>query len=555
MLRNRLNYIDSCWIAGDYTTAALEQKAIVLRGNANNRATSDRYLDDVLLNGELPENAWSGETLATYPVPYYDGTPEFEITPFLKQYVVTYNDNSINGAPIKYQGQPVKTFVSDSVLDGYKKTPGYPEQIIKIPGPDFISELGDLSTKYLSRISIVQGKRLLYLDLGSDAPNYFNGLLGATTGASGAGQFNLNDSAYVGSEAMGDLRPNPNRKALLRRVNFTQLTELSETIDISGSGKLREFRALGTKIPNVSFAQGAPLDTIHLPKSVSRLDLVEARDLKRILTSPPQVFGESDRNNYTGLYIQGVTDFNNQVDSSQVMLSLLNIVGGSLGYDSYVLMKNMIDLRDMDNVNDVRAKINLEDVEWSPYLVVEPGTRYNPSITYYRLTDHNNFVAYTLPANNAAEEWSNLTLNEKIFTYEANPKSSYITSMVLFDKFIADYDRATAPPEEGHEGEVKVSYYTNLTNSIGYPNITGAIYVDNENGTAIEEADITEKYNKIWPKLKIYAANINESYIAKFLQRLDNGKDQEIDVIRYKKQGTVHPTMTDKVAKRTNYVF
>ena len=546
LLRNRMNYIDSCWIAGDYTPRVLEHKAIILRGNANNIATSDKYLDSNSLSA-LPSNAWSGEELGAYPIPYLDGTPEFEVTPFLKQYVVAYNDNQINGAPVKYQGAPIKAYVSDSVLDGYKTTPGYPEQIIRLPGPDYISELGDLSTKYLSRLTIPQAKRLLYLDVGSDAPGYFNGLLGATTEGSGAGMFNINDGATITDETSGKTIPNPNRKALLRRINLTQITELSEALDVSGSDKLRELRILGTKIPYVLFAEGAPLDTIHLPKTITRIDLTEARDLKRILTTKPVVF-EQERDTYTGLYIEGITDLNDQTNAAETLLSRINIKGGVLGYDSYILMMNTIELRDRENkTKEVRLNLNLEDIQWSPYTVVEYGSAYNPLITYYRLTDHSTFVRYNFES---AEEWNNLTLNEKIFTYEENEKSNLITSLSFLDKFIIDHNRVITSTIPGD-----VSYYSNLQDSIGYPNITGSIYVSNADGVAIKEADITEKYGKIWEKLKIYAANVEEAYIAKFIQKLDNGRDKEIETIRYNKTNEVHPTVTQKIVTKQNYVF
>jgi hypothetical protein len=46
---------------------------------------------------------------------------------------------------------------------------------------------------------------------------------------------------------------------------LTGLVALSEGQDVSGSEKLREFRALNTAIPSVIFADGSPLDTVHLP--------------------------------------------------------------------------------------------------------------------------------------------------------------------------------------------------------------------------------------------------------------------------------------------------
>jgi len=536
LLRNRLNYLDSYWVAGSYTPAAIAQGGVRMRANANNMDTSDKYLDSNSLS-TLPDNIWQGEELAAYPVPYYDATPEFEITPFLNQYVFTYNDKQPSGEPIKYRGIPVKTTCSASVVDGYKKTPGFPEQIIIVPAEDYISSLGDLSLKYLSQFTLLNGKRILDLNIGSDAPDYFNNLLGV-----GTGQFNINDAKYITTGGQSFL--NPSRKTLLKSINLTNVTELHEYIDMSGSEKLKECRALGTKITYIVFAEGAPLDTIHLPKTVSRLDLVEARDLTRILTTKPVVFGQ-DRDTYTGLYIEGVTDLTNSTDVSKVAFNRLNLVGGALGYDSYKLLTNALELVDRKAATGTRLRINLENVEWSPYKVVEPNTPYNANETYYYLTDHSTFTRYTFVN---ADEWTNLTLNERIFTYVPNEDSTLITSLSVLDKFIADYEEAKA-------SITQTSHYTNLTNLLGYPNLTGSIYVSNENGTAIEEADITDKYGKIWDKLKIYAANVNEAYIAKFVQRLDNGKDNEIETIRYTKSGTVHPTMTSKIPIKQNYDF
>ena len=142
---------------------------------------------------------------------------------------------------------------------------------------------------------------MLDLDIGSDAPGYFNNLLGADIG-----QFNINDSKYVVASC-GITQLNPSRKTLLQRINLTNVTQLQEALDLSGSEKLRECRALGTQIQYVSFAEGAPLDCIHLPRSVTRIDLIEATDLTRILTTKPVVW-EQNRETYTGLYIEDFTD-------------------------------------------------------------------------------------------------------------------------------------------------------------------------------------------------------------------------------------------------------
>lgn len=546
LLRNRLNYLDSYWMAGAYSPAGIAQGGIRMRSNANNKDSSDKYLDSNSYS-ELPSNAWSGEVLAPYPVPYYDATPNFSVTPFLNQYVFTYNDKQPNGSPVKYQGIAVETECSDSVTEGYKKSPTSSEQIVIVPASDYVSSLGDLSIKYLSQLTIIGGKRLLDLNVGSDAPDYFNGLLGKQDG-----QISLNASKYI-IDANNQQQLNPDRKTLLKTINLTNVTQIKYAIDVSGSDKLQEFRALGTILPYAAFADGAPLDTIHLPKTVTQIELIEPRNLNRILTSRPVVFNQ-DRDTYTGLYIEGVTDYveGETTDVSSILLNKINIIGGNLGYDSYILLDKMLKVRDAENPAEsekvVRGRINLEDVDWSPYKQVESGTPYDSTTRYYKLTEHSTFVSYNFTSNSV---WNEDTLNEKIFTYDSteSAKAEVIDSLEMLDKFIYQYEerykKSTIPGD--------VSWYTNTQSDIGYPNLTGSLYVSNANGTPVSEVDITQKYNVYWPKLKIYAANVEESYVIRYLQKTETNRDSEIDVKRYAKGQNVHPEMTSKVITKPNY--
>lgn len=470
-------------MAGSYTSESAIQTGVRFRANANNKSTSDTYLDSSSLTS-LPENA-KDYTLAKYPVPYFDATPEFTITPFLSQYVFTFNDKIPSGTSKKYNGTvPVTTTVSDSVEQGYKMTPGFPEQIIYIPGGDYLSSMGDLSLKYPSQLTIMNGKRLLDLTVGSDVPGYNNALLGA-----GTGQFEMNDSA---TNAAGD--NNPNKKTLLEKVILTNLTQLKDAIDVSGSEKLIEFRALGTQIPRAIFAEGAPLDTVHLPNTVNGLSLVEPKNLTRILETKPVVctVGEdgvakyADKDSYKGLYIEGVTDATSATATTN--LATLSIVGGGLGYDSYKLLKKVVDIKKKMVVSDSTTSValNLENVKWSPYEVLATDATYDSTKTYYRLTDHSNFVTYTFTT---ADDWKDLLLNGKLFTYNADAAQSTITDTSLFDLFLQDY-------EEGVAAGNRVNHYTNTQNSghTSVPNITGSVFISNADGTAINEEDITDRY-------------------------------------------------------------
>jgi hypothetical protein len=154
--------------------------------------------------------------------------------------------------------------------------------------------MGDLSTSYFSEFHLTAGKRLLDLTLGSDVPGYENKLLDATK------PFDIADG------------PNSNtKKSLLKKVVLTNMTTFDKTIDVQGSEKLQEFRALNTILQGVYFADGAPLHTVHLPKTITTLKLVENKDLTKILTNTP-VVTVLDRNGnavyrdpetYKGLYL------------------------------------------------------------------------------------------------------------------------------------------------------------------------------------------------------------------------------------------------------------
>ena len=530
-------------MAGSYTSESAIQTGVRFRANANNKSTSDTYLDSGSLTS-LPENA-KDYTLAKYPVPYFDATPEFTITPFLSQYVFTFNDKIPSGTSKKYNGTvPVTTTVSDSVAQGYKMTPGFPEQIIYIPGGDYLSSMGDLSLKYPSQLTIMNGKRLLDLTVGSDVPGYNNALLGA-----GTGQFEMNDSA---TNATGD--DNPNKKTLLEKVVLSNLTQLKDAIDVSGSEKLVEFRALGTQIPRAIFAEGAPLDTVHLPNTINGLSLVEPKNLTRILETKPVVctLGEdgaakyANRDSYKGLYLEGVTDATSATSTTN--LATLSIIGGGLGYDSYKLLKKVVDIKKKMVASDSTTSValNFENVEWSPYEVLATDATYDSTKTYYRLTDHSNFVTYTFTT---ADDWKDLLLNGKLFTYNADAEQSTITDTSLFDLFLKDY-------EEGIAAGNRVNHYTNTQNSghTSVPNITGSVFISNADGTAINEEDITSKYQVRWPSLNFYAAKINEAYVAKYVQLTDSGKEQELEVLRSARTETT-PKVTSKIPTKSYYDF
>jgi hypothetical protein len=111
--------------------------------------------------------------------------------------------------------------------------------------------LGDLSLVYANALQIFHGKRMLDFKLGSDIPGYANSLIKSTS------DFSL------------DTMP------LLKSVNICKLNEFNKVLNLVGSEKLQEFRALGSIIERVNFAPGAPLHTVHLPATMTTISLIQ----------------------------------------------------------------------------------------------------------------------------------------------------------------------------------------------------------------------------------------------------------------------------------------
>lgn len=562
LIRNRLNYLDSYWRAGSYATEVVSGAGgcVIIRANANAGQTSDLFLDSNSLS-TIPAGANAGTTLQPYNTGItvgLDAVPEYTLTPFLKQYVFTYVDNQSSGRAVKFQGTPVEVAVSDSVLDGFKTTPNLSQQITRIPGPQYISSLGDLSTKYLDQFQMETARRLLDLTLGSDIEGYYNNRTMAN--------FILNDSMY---DAGGTL--NTNRKTLLQKVILTNMGALSEAIDLSGSEKLQEFRALGTQIQGISFADGAPLTTVHLPKTVNGLALAEAKNLTRILDSRPVIrksIAEGsefyDHSTYEGLYIEDITD----VDNSEVTLDLigsayvwqhldnvqsesnlmnLRIKGGNLKYESYKLLLKAIAAKEKNASSGIRLKIDLEDINWCPYTQLSIYDEYEPENAnhYYQATDHSTFVPYIYDDST----WMQLLKNGKIYYYEESTDENIITSLDLLDFFIQDYN-------DGLTSQTKINHYMDMESATAHwPRLTGIIYVKNDSEHPIQEDKLTSVYAEKWPDLTIFAAHVAESNIVKYVQISSDGKENDLEIIRLASD-VVHPVLPSVTpSKGTHYDF
>jgi len=511
LINNRLLYMDSKWSGGDFTISTGGMAGIMFRVTANQQiATSDKYIDS--------STPAAGQVVATYPVPYIDATPEFYVTPFLDFYVTTFVDEILYKTNESYDAAKypngIPTVISPSILESFKSG-SVDQQLNYFAGSPYISSLGDLSTKYPNQIKYANAPHLLDITLGSDVPEYFNN--------------ETLDPFELHTERDEDT--NEEKKPLLQKIILSNLRSLDRKIDATGAGKLQEFRALGTKLQGVTFADGAPLDIVHLPNTVESLKLVENKNLTRILREKPVILdmvdGKAvyrDKETYKGLYVEGLTDYDSSKAGTGSLINTIDFEGDALGYDSYEILQNLYNLKYGTGVGN-RLKANLLNVKWTPYTQVEYGESQLTGIDYYYLTDHSTYEPYT---NNNINDWLNNTLNGRIYTYDDSLNKDMITNLDLLDNFIADREAVT--------GNNVNQFINNAVGTISasVPAITGELYVNNDEDHKIDEDQLTSKYNKYWNKLKITARYINEAYLGKYVQvDMNTGKEVEIETFRY----------------------
>ena len=534
LIQNRLNYLDSQWLAGAYTSATTINE-VFIRANANKSGTSDSFFDSASFNNN-ENNLTQAAKRRNFKLLDYsinnglDAKAGYKIKPFLHQYVTYFVDNLPVPAK-KYVGDSsqldgVQTNVSSNVLSAYKKTLDVSQQINYIPALDYISSLGDLSLSYPNAIQLYKGRKLLDLNIGSDNPEYFNDLLNSQS------DFSI-----------------PSLPLLLS-ANFNHLRDFGKEVDLSASAKLQEFKAIDSTLTFATFAPGAPLHTVLLPKSITILSLTAHQNLTKILTHEPvlmiknnetNLYEPTDPETYRGLYIQDVTDYNSSKKGLGHALSSLVIDGGKLEYDSYNILKNLIELKTGATSNQTLIA-KLSDVHWSPYSLVVKNSVYDENTNYYELTDHGTYIPYVY---NNITQWTKDLINEIVYTKDENAAQGTITDFSLFDILVQDYLNG--------KSQGKVNQFRGDIENASTPIITGDLFIHNDAEHPINEADLTEIWGQYFKNLKISADYITESNVTKYIAIQDNGKEETIDILR---SNDDNPKMITALAPtKTNYDF
>ena len=691
-LRNRFNYISSKWRSGNYSVAKAKQ-GVQMRFDANDYPnTSDKYLntDNPLKYFSKPETVGSVNKkkiidAASYQAVQaaskdgkiyiknasgtfdedtshtYDGTKaedyyikndyeyaeyphpldfvwDFDVTPYLKQYVSNIWDDTQLETQYASDGETVTIPIPENKFNDVMNTANYPQQLVYFGGAEYLSSLGDLSKKYIDQLWISGAYRLKDLCIGSDVPGYWNNMMNTNS-------FKPDDAATITID--GVTKTNPNAKTLLEKVILTNLTGLTNTIDFSGSEKLKELRALGTNISSFILADGVQIAKLHLPETITNLILKEPTSLTGILTSPDPTETEIvnynsvtvtadtyNANDYwintldgykncndssyfannpdypdfneetglgfnetrayyervasienvypTGLYIEGLTNLNTINDNSVTYLDTIDIIGGNMGYDSYSLLNKTVQIKqkmivnnNLDSKYDRHLSINLENVDWTPFRQVSPGEVPLDDSIYYIKNDHDELKLYAKTSGEYIK-WTLNVANGLVYEYnselfEAN--QNVITNLNILDIFLDDYiDAKTLWDSLENKNNYSKDGNNFYQNTDGYAqgptlaNLTGNIYINNDEQHPIDEAKIKNYYNKdegsvkYYNKLNINAAHIAKANVAKFVEVVNDETLQEnvIDTLKYSRLESpvqTYPELTTKVGNKLNYDF
>ena len=502
-LTNRIEYIDSWLNQGNYQ-----------RGGSNNirgrvAANNPTNTSDLWINGDAPYYNEKGEKNQKFDAEYW-----INLKPIRSSYV-TVSDDAEAYPSKKYDGvNPVK-FEITAIKDGVMNSAGYPEQLLYVYGMNQMADLGEMHNMYWQEFDLTgDATHLTTLKLGTDELMEVG--TAKTIGDAAGLQVTVDGKQYYKWQNKKMNLPSiPSSKddiyggmPLLKEVNLCNITISTgaPTLDLSSCQKLQNFRATGSNFTQITFAEGVALDTLYLPRSITRLELTEAKLLRKLLTT----YTYPTRNDLgrlvaeEGLWIDGLFDTN---DTS---INVVNLKGGSLGYDSYTLIKKIFDIRDQKMIT---TQVQMTDVDWCPYVQLLEGDVFNQTDydngLYFVDDGHMGFKAYTYDEHKFETD----VLNGLIYKLDKSREeaAAAIDSTAMFQK-MADS-----------------SYWNGVADGAYTPNITGVVYINNTD--PVDEYEFRNGLAKKFPNLTFFFKNVTKAYTAKFIIQEEDGTYQYATII------------------------
>ena len=533
-LTKRLDYIDSWLGVKDYRRGG--SNCIWGRVSANDiTGTSDKWREG------WPEGA--GETYwlddnETEKRHKFDAEYWLNLTPIYSTYV-TLSDDAAAYPSMRYDGINPVNFKINAISQGVKSSENYREQLLYIYGPGKMLDIGDMSNLYWREFKIEgDASKLTRLKLGHDGviEDYEYDENGNKSEVKTLHWKNDHLNQPILPSSSDDKKGMP----LLKEANFCniQIQGGDPFLNLTSCEKLRNFRATGSNLKTLDFADGVALDTLYVPRTLGALSLVNANALENVLQeyTIPTTKANGDLEAKPGLFIEGFFD-----DGAINSLTALNLEGGSLNYDSYTLLNRFV----ARNKESSGNRVSMLNINWTPFVQLSKGDEYDSSKSYYVDSSHYYLTEYVYPSDKTEEEAKTL-FNNAVVRGEI---------YVLDEELNKKKDMVKRPAFELLETLVDHPNFKAFADSTAHPAFTGSIYINNIDQDEIDEAAIAELLVE-YPGLKIFAARVKSAYSAQFVRmKADGSYDYVSDINEDKTNASVQAVSQQDFADGKTTLF
>lgn len=234
-IQNRLNYCDSKWNSGDYPNNFISMRI--------NTPTATGYPDGAT-DEEKAEIDASREVIKK-SIEVVPPSPVITVTPYSNMYCgVKYKANGTIEQKRATKNTPVS--FGTNISEVFNDTEA------GIFGASELSSVGDLSALYLRTLITSSATKLTDLQIGNHIEGYNNTML---------------DEIQVGNNK------------LLRRIDVTNCSKLTNPLAMSGCSNIEEIYALGTSITGVELPSSGYVKVLHIPNTIRTLTITNHPNL------------------------------------------------------------------------------------------------------------------------------------------------------------------------------------------------------------------------------------------------------------------------------------
>lgn len=263
-------------------------------------------------------------------------TEGIAVTPDYHLQLIPYQDMYLNVQVGNGNYQPQirakagQTYVYD--LKDPRTTPGnYQETRIYISGANSLSGIGNLAPMYPYSFDLRALNHIKTLDIGTDNANYIN-------------------------TKFTELKL-PDNIPLLERLNLKNCHSVSGTISLDNANNIREVTAEGTAITGISLPDYTNIETLHIPSTMTKLNLYGARFL-----SDFKVINSAGNVDYSALFKLYVYDSDYSEDVDWIDIATAIISKRSLETEISLLKLSTATIGDIQTLEPLNAfKTELED--------------------------------------------------------------------------------------------------------------------------------------------------------------------------------------------------